>query len=254
MCSAGWLFLALEVVVLVGFAWIVFGVARARLASARSRASGAARRAGLRRHRAARSPAARAPSKAVSGLMNLVMVPMWVFSGVFFASTNFPDAMQPFVQALPLTALNDALRAVMNERRLARPRIWQELAILAAWGGTAFAVALKLFRWQLDGAASSSGPRPRPSTARRSRSSSAFWRRRARTPAGTAGPFVAAVRAAAATRARCRRAASRARPRAGASAGPGRSPAPAPRRGGRDCAPSGRRCRCRPRASPPFSK
>ena len=55
--------------------------------------------------------------EAVSGLMNLVMLPMWVLSGVFFASTNFPDAMQPFIHALPLTALNDALRVVVNEGR-----------------------------------------------------------------------------------------------------------------------------------------
>ena len=53
--------------------------------------------------------------EAVSGLMNLVMLPMWVLSGVFFASSNFPDVMQPFIRALPLTALNDGLRAVMNE-------------------------------------------------------------------------------------------------------------------------------------------
>ena len=44
------------------------------------------------------------------GLMNLVMVPMWIFSGIFFSTERFPAAMQPFVQALPLTALNDALR------------------------------------------------------------------------------------------------------------------------------------------------
>ena len=55
--------------------------------------------------------------EAVSGLMNLVMLPMWVLSGVFFASTNFPEAMQPFIQVLPLTALNDAMRAVVNEGR-----------------------------------------------------------------------------------------------------------------------------------------
>ena len=51
--------------------------------------------------------------EGVSGLMNLVMVPMWVFSGIFFSTERFPAAIQPFVQALPLTALNDALRAVM---------------------------------------------------------------------------------------------------------------------------------------------
>ena len=53
--------------------------------------------------------------EAVSGLLNLVMLPMWVLSGVFFSAANFPAAMQPFIQALPLTALNDALRAVMLE-------------------------------------------------------------------------------------------------------------------------------------------
>src|SRR3989441_1472583 len=51
--------------------------------------------------------------EAVSGLMNLVMLPMWILSGTFFSYARFPDAMQPFVKALPLTALNDALRAVM---------------------------------------------------------------------------------------------------------------------------------------------
>ena len=49
--------------------------------------------------------------EGVSGLMNLVMLPMWIFSGVFFSSARFPDALQPFIQALPLTAVNDALRA-----------------------------------------------------------------------------------------------------------------------------------------------
>lgn len=51
--------------------------------------------------------------EGVSGIMNLAMVPMWIFSGIFFSTERFPNAMQPFVQALPLTALNDALRAVM---------------------------------------------------------------------------------------------------------------------------------------------
>ena len=51
--------------------------------------------------------------EGVSGIMNLVMVPMWVFSGIFFSTERFPAAAQPFIQALPLTALNDALRGVM---------------------------------------------------------------------------------------------------------------------------------------------
>jgi ABC-type multidrug transport system permease subunit len=79
--------------------------------------------------------------------MNLVMLPMWVLSGVFFASTNFPDVMQPFIRLLPLTALNDALRAIVNEG-LALSAVAGELAILAGWGLICFVLSLKLFRWQ----------------------------------------------------------------------------------------------------------
>jgi ABC-type multidrug transport system permease subunit len=85
--------------------------------------------------------------EGVSGLMNLVMVPMWVFSGIFFSTERFPDAIQPFVQALPLTALNDALRAVMLDGAgltAAAP----ELLNLTLWGVVSFAVALRIFRWQ----------------------------------------------------------------------------------------------------------
>ena len=51
--------------------------------------------------------------EGASGLMNLVMLPMWIFSGVFFSASRFPDTIQPFIQALPLTAVVDALRANM---------------------------------------------------------------------------------------------------------------------------------------------
>ena len=85
--------------------------------------------------------------EGASGIMNLVMLPMWVFSGVFFNASNFPDAMQPFIQALPLTALNDALRAVMLEGA-GLGAITAELAALAAWGLTSFAIALRIFRWR----------------------------------------------------------------------------------------------------------
>jgi ABC-2 type transport system permease protein len=83
----------------------------------------------------------------VSGLMNLVMLPMWVLSGVFFAATNFPDVMQPFIRILPLTALNDAMRAVVNEGR-SLDSLLPQIAILAAWGSLSFVLSLKLFRWQ----------------------------------------------------------------------------------------------------------
>ena len=85
--------------------------------------------------------------EGVSGVMNLVMVPMWVFSGIFFSTERFPASVQPLVQALPLTALNDALRAVMLEGTGLVPLV-PELALLAVWGIVSFVVALKIFRWQ----------------------------------------------------------------------------------------------------------
>ena len=53
--------------------------------------------------------------EAVSGLMNLVQLPMWIASGVFFSSERFPDAVQPLIRALPLTAVINSLRSVMLE-------------------------------------------------------------------------------------------------------------------------------------------
>jgi len=85
--------------------------------------------------------------EGVSGIMNLVMVPMWIFSGIFFSTERFPAAMQPFVQALPLTALNDALRAVMLEGAGVGP-VLHELALLAVWCAVSFVSAVKVFRWQ----------------------------------------------------------------------------------------------------------
>src|SRR5688572_28090927 len=85
--------------------------------------------------------------EGVSGIMNLVMVPMWIFSGIFFSTERFPAAMQPFIQALPLTALNDALRAVMLDGA-SLAAVLPELALLAVWGTVSFVLALKLFRWQ----------------------------------------------------------------------------------------------------------
>jgi ABC-type multidrug transport system permease subunit len=75
------------------------------------------------------------------------MVPMWVFSGIFFSTERFPDAMQPFVQALPLTALNDALRGVMLDGA-GVVALAPEIGQLLLWGAVSFVAALKLFRWQ----------------------------------------------------------------------------------------------------------
>ena len=94
--------------------------------------------------------ASRAKStETVSGLMNLVMLPMWIFSGLFFSSERFPNAIQPFIQALPLTQLLNALRAVMLEGAgLTSQVVVVALAILTAWAVTTFTIALRIFRWQ----------------------------------------------------------------------------------------------------------
>jgi ABC-type multidrug transport system permease subunit len=84
--------------------------------------------------------------EGASGLMNLTMVPMWVFSGIFFSSSRFPDTIQPLVQALPLTAVNDALRANLLEGA-GLVQLAPELGIVAAWMVGSFVIALKLFRW-----------------------------------------------------------------------------------------------------------
>ncbi len=84
--------------------------------------------------------------ETVSGLMNLVMLPMFVLSGIFFSAERFPAAVQPFVKALPLTALNDALRAVILEGADLRSQILR-IVVLAAWGAVSFFLALRVFRW-----------------------------------------------------------------------------------------------------------
>ena len=85
--------------------------------------------------------------EGVSGIMNLVMVPMWVFSGIFFATERFPAGAQPFIKALPLTALNDALRAVMLDGS-ALTAVGPQLLNLTVWGALSFLIALRIFRWQ----------------------------------------------------------------------------------------------------------
>jgi ABC-2 type transport system permease protein len=84
--------------------------------------------------------------ESVSGLINLVMMPMWIFSGVFFSYERFPAIIHPLIKALPLTALNDALRASILEGTPILHQ-WPRLLIMLLWGGISFALALKWFRW-----------------------------------------------------------------------------------------------------------
>ena len=85
--------------------------------------------------------------EAISGLMNLSSVPMWLLSGVFFSSSNFPAIAQPFIRVLPLTALVDAMRGVVLEgASLGAIRV--ELMIIAGWAIVCFSIALRIFKWR----------------------------------------------------------------------------------------------------------
>jgi ABC-type polysaccharide/polyol phosphate export permease len=85
-------------------------------------------------------------AEAVSGLMNLGMPPMWVLSGIFYSSERFPEAMQPFIKALLLTNLINALRSVILEESPASLLLC-EVAILTGWAVGSFLLALRWFRW-----------------------------------------------------------------------------------------------------------
>lgn len=137
--------LAIEVAVILGFAWLVFGVPFRGplwgLAVVCVLTSLAFSALGLLVATRART------MEAVSGLMNIVMMPMWILSGVFFSASKFPAFMQPLVKALPLTAAIDMMRGNM----LQGVHLGQMMApagILLAWLVIPFAVAVRIFRWR----------------------------------------------------------------------------------------------------------
>ncbi len=138
------LFMVPEVLVLLAFAWLAFGVVvyGSLLAVLFLILLGAVMFAGLGLLVASRAKTL----EAVSGLMNLVMLPMWMLSGIFFSSERFPAAVQPAIKILPLTALINALRAVMQDGASLASQAG-EIGILAVWAVVTFALALRWFRW-----------------------------------------------------------------------------------------------------------
>jgi ABC-type multidrug transport system permease subunit len=86
-------------------------------------------------------------TEAASGLMNLVMLPMWILSGIFFSASRFPAVVQPLVRALPLTAAIDSMRANMLQGT-SLAHLMPQTAILLAWCVIPFAVSLRIFRWR----------------------------------------------------------------------------------------------------------
>jgi ABC-2 type transport system permease protein len=138
-------FLGLEVGSLLAFGHLVFGVPvrGSLLAISVVVVIGALSFAGLGLLVASRTQTV----EGVSGLMNLVMVPMWIGSGVFFSYANFPQTVQPFLKALPLTQLNDALRGVLIDGA-SLAHVSPLVVAMTAWTVVTFGVALKIFRWQ----------------------------------------------------------------------------------------------------------
>ena len=137
-------FMVIEASFVLGFGWLAFGVPfrGSPLAVFAIGALGALCFGGIGLLLASRARRI----EAVMGLMNVVTMPMLIASGVFFSADRFPAALQPLIQALPLTALNDALRAVVLEGAPLASQVTR-LLVLAFWGALSFAVGLRLFRW-----------------------------------------------------------------------------------------------------------
>lgn len=139
------LFTVIDMVFLLTFGWLAFGVTcQGRwIEMAIAMLIGGASFAGIGLLIASRARTI----DGISGLMNLVMLPMWIASGVFFSAERFPAFMQPVIQAMPLTCLVNVLRGVMGEGK-SLIELWLPLATLIAWGVGSFALALKIFRWE----------------------------------------------------------------------------------------------------------
>jgi ABC-type multidrug transport system permease subunit len=138
-------FLAAELVALLIFGALAFGVSikGSLLAFCAVSLIGSTSFAGLSLLIAARLESV----ETANGWLNFLMLPMWLLSGTFFSYERFPDAIQPLIQALPLTALNDALRAISSDGA-GLISTWPQLAVLSVWGIAGFALALRFFRWQ----------------------------------------------------------------------------------------------------------
>jgi len=139
------IFLLLELLMLMGFGKLIFGITLQGnpLSVGVLAFVGAASFAGISLIVGARLD----NTEVANGWMNFIMLPMWILSGSFFSYERFPEWLQLPIRILPLTAINDALRAVYNEGATLL-NVGFELGVLVAWGVVGFAVALKTFRWQ----------------------------------------------------------------------------------------------------------
>jgi ABC-type multidrug transport system permease subunit len=139
------IFLGLELGLLLAFGALAFGtvVRGSYLGMVLASVVGAAAFAGISLLIGARVD----NTETANGWMNFAQLPMWVLSGAFFSYERFPEWLHPVIQALPLTALVDSLRAIANEG-VPLWACWAQLSVLTAWSFVGFFVALRTFRWQ----------------------------------------------------------------------------------------------------------
>ena len=78
---------------------------------------------------------------------NIFMFPQYFLSGTFFAKTALPAFMQPVIQFLPLTALNDAMRNVAFEGA-SLASCWPQVVVLLVWGLVIYVLTARFFRWE----------------------------------------------------------------------------------------------------------
>jgi ABC-2 type transport system permease protein len=81
-----------------------------------------------------------------NGLINFVVFPMMVLSGIFFSYQNFPDWSLPVIKNLPLTMLTDGIRSIFNEGA-GYHEVTVPILILLAIGTLFFSIGLKIFKW-----------------------------------------------------------------------------------------------------------
>jgi len=138
-------YLVPEVAVLIAFGWLAFGVGVQGSVTGLAvvAMTGAMTFAALGLLVGARTDS----FEVASGWMNFVMLPMWLASGSFFSYERFPAITHPFIKALPLTAVNDALRAIMTDGRSVFS-VWPQMAVMILWCVLPFVLALRVFKWR----------------------------------------------------------------------------------------------------------
>jgi ABC-type multidrug transport system permease subunit len=81
-----------------------------------------------------------------NGLINFVVFPMMILSGIFFSYQNFPDWSLPVIRNLPLSMLTDGIRSIFNEGA-GYAEVALPILILTFTGTIFFAAGLKIFKW-----------------------------------------------------------------------------------------------------------